>query len=397
MTHANLITKRNQFLNLCRRIRDAGLVAFDTEFVSEHTYRPELGLLQFGLRDQCETVDPYKVGDLTPWWEMMADRETTVVVHGGQAEIRFCLTLHGLRPHKLIDVQLAEGFCSGSYPVSYSSLVRNVLGKRLKGGETRTDWRKRPLSQKQLEYALEDVRYLLRVWDEQRKQLEERGRLEWVAEEFERMVTDIENDLNRDVWPRLPGIAPLAPRELAVVRELAQWREQEADRTNRPPRRILRDDLLVELGRRQPRSKKDLLRTRDMNRPAYRKHAEQFLQCIDNALALPESECPEPPRKKSGRPRIDDRTLSQFLGLVLGHRCAELNLSKQIVATAEVLKQFVRWHINGRQGRPPRLADGWRAAVCGDLLTDILEGRLSVRVGDPTSRQPLLFEHVTGR
>lgn len=389
-----LLTARNEFLRLCRQMRQAGIVAFDTEFVSEHTYRPELCLLQFATSEFCIAVDPFRVGPLDAWWEIMADDETTVVVHGGQAEIRFCLTEFGRRPRRLIDVQLAEGFCSGSYPVSYSSLVRSVLGQRVPKGESRTDWRRRPLSQRQLRYALEDVQHLLPVWEKQQQLLQQRHRLEWVWEETERLITRLENELSRAVWTKLPGLSQLSPRELAVVRELAQWREHEAARSNRPARRVLRDDLLVELAVRQPRNKTELFRTRDMNRPAYRKIADELLKCIETARNLPESECPERPRRKGGRSRLDDRVLGQFLGLVLAHRSAEENISRQIVATAEELRDFVRWHVGGRQEKPPRLATGWRAEICGQLLTDLLDGRLSVRVGDPHSDHPLLFEPV---
>ena len=392
----SLITGKRQFLDLCRHIEDAGCVAFDTEFVSEHTYRPDLGLMQFATDERAVAVDPYEIDDLAPWWRIMADDNTTVLVHGGQAEVRFCLTLFGERPRKLIDVQLAEGFCSGSYPVSYTSLVRTVLGERISGGETRTDWRRRPLSEKQLKYAIEDVRLLPRIWDTQRKMLKKAGRMKWLNEETDRYIDDLEAGLEKDVLAKLPGVNQLSRRELAVARELGKWREREATNTNKPPRRLLRDDLLVELAKRQPKTVKDLLRTRDMNRSNYKRSADEFLECIQRGLDLPEEELPAKRRSRSKDRRIDEKALTQILGMVLGHRCEELQLSKQIVATSDVLKSFIHWHIGGRKGEQPMLATGWRAEVCGDLMTDILEGRLSVRVGNPKSAHPLKFEPVDG-
>lgn len=388
---SSLISDRKDFLRLCREIHKAGSVAFDTEFVSEHTYRPDLGLLQFAAAGRLVAVDPYEVGDLAPWWEIMADDETTVITHGGQAEIRFCLTLFSRRPQKLVDVQLAEAFCSGSYPISYSALVRSVLGQRVHGGETRTDWRKRPLSDRQLEYALEDVGHLSPIWERQRKKLVARQREGWFAQEVERLIDDIESDLKGEPWKKLSGTSQLNRRELAVLRELAAWRERSAVQTNRPPRRIIRDDLLVEMARRQPASMKDLMRTRDMNRPAYRKLGKDLLECIRKGRQVPDADCPQQPRKQRGK-RVDDRALAQFLGMVLANRCAELDLSKQIVATSDSLKRFIRWHNSGRRGNPPALATGWRAEVCGDLLTDILEGKISIHVEDPSRDSPLAFE-----
>ncbi|MFQ5731563.1 MAG: ribonuclease D [Planctomycetaceae bacterium] len=390
-----LLSDPHDFADLCGHIRETGLVAFDTEFVSEHTYQPDLGLLQFATPDRCVAVDPYRVGDLAPWWEIMADDTTDVVAHGCQAEIRFCLTLFGRRPRRLLDVQLAEGFRSTSYPLAYRSLVVRVLGKRIHSGETRTDWRKRPLSDRQLEYALEDVRYLPSIWNRQLTSLRTRSRLEWFEAEMERLIDDIERDLRGDTWVKLPGVQKFSRRELAVVRELADWRREEAERRNRPLRQILRDDLVVELAKRQPRSMKDLMRTRDMNRPSYKRSATEFLECIERGVGVPDEECPVSPPTLS-RNRMDDQALGQLLGMALTDRCAELKLAKQIVGTSADLKEFVGWHLAGRAGGPPKLADGWRADVSGELLKDLLEGRISVRVGDPESSNPLVFERLEG-
>ena len=386
-----LISCPDEFAELCEHIRDSGLVAFDTEFVSEHTYQPELGLLQFATPDRAVAVDPYEVGDLAPWWGIMADDATDVVAHGSQAEIRFCLTLHGKRPRRLLDVQLAEGFRSTSYPLAYRSLVSRVIGKRIRSGETRTDWRKRPLSDRQLQYALEDVHYPLPIWKRQRDSLEKRSRFEWFADEMERMIDDIEQDLNGDTWRKLPGIQNFNRRELAVLRELANFRREEAERRNRPVRQILRDDLVAELAKRQPRTMKDLMRTRDMNRPSYKRSAGDFIKCIERGIEIPNDECPEKPQAPVNN-RTDDQALGQFLGMALTDRCAELKLARQIVGTTADVKDYLRWHLAGRAWDAPKLAVGWRAEVSGALLGDLLEGRISVRVGDPGSANPLVFE-----
>ena len=154
---SNLISYHEDFLELCEHIRDSGIVAFDTEFISENTYRPALGLLQFATEERSVAVAPLSVGDLMPWWEIMADDSTSVVVHGGQAEIRFCLHQLGRPPKKLYDIQIAEGLRGRSYPLSYSAIVQRVLNRRVDGSQTRTDWLRRPLSTDQLKYALEDV------------------------------------------------------------------------------------------------------------------------------------------------------------------------------------------------------------------------------------------------
>jgi len=403
-----LISDSQQFLELCRHIRETGFVAFDTEFVSEHTYRPELGLLQFATDGRSVAVDPYAIDDLSPWWEIMADDETTVVSHGGQAEIRFCLTESGSPPGRFIDVQLAEGFRSTSYPLAYRSLVSRVIGAKARGSETRTDWRKRPLSERQLEYAIEDVRHLPKVWKRQEASLRKLGRLDWFLDEMRAMIADIAAESTRESWRKL-SLPHLSPRELAVLRELADWRQAEAERRNRPLRQILRDDLLVELAKRQPHNLHELNRTRDMTRPSYQRSAKEFLKCIERGLAVPDAECPQPSDARDHDRRIDDKAIGQLLGMALTNRCAQLDLSKQIVATSADLRDFIQWHldgragcvrggepIQGRRGETPAICTGWRAEVCGHLLTDLLEGRLSVRVGNPASKHPLVFETVSG-
>lgn len=389
---SSLITEQSEFENLCDHVREKGIVAFDTEFISEYRWKPELCLLQFATVDKSVAVDPFAVVDLTSWWRIMEDPAVTVIVHGGQAEVRFCLTLGGGRPRNLIDVQVAEGLRSRSYPLGYTALLQRVLSVRVHGKETRSDWRRRPLSPQQIEYALEDVEHLPSVWDAQSSQLGAQDRLWWAQAEFERMIDDVQADLAREPWRKLPGVHRLRPKELAVVRELANWRELEASRRDRPSRRILRDDLLVELARRQPKTTTDVLATRDMNRPEYRRVASELIECIRAGLDVSDNNMPQAPESQAGDQTSDEHVLGQFLSLALTNRCFELNVAKQLVATSSDLRNLVRWHVYGeRRGTPPRLAEGWRAVVCGDLLTDVLDGRISVRVADPESDHPLVF------
>lgn len=126
---SSLIVSQSEFNDLCAHIREAGEVAFDTEFVSEFTYRPELCLLQFATRERCVAVDPYQIEDLTAWWDIMLDPAVTVVIHGGREEVRFCVTNTLQAPTGIIDVQIAEGLHSPSFPLGYTALVQRVMGK----------------------------------------------------------------------------------------------------------------------------------------------------------------------------------------------------------------------------------------------------------------------------
>lgn len=392
MEHS-LIVDQQDFEVLCERLHQAGTVAFDTEFVSENTYRPELCLLQFAYGSQCVAVDPFEVGDLSSWWELMADEETEVLVHAGREEVRFCVTHSGKRPRRLIDVQVAQGLVSRSYPLAYASLVSRVLGEDVRGTQTRTDWRRRPLSAKQIHYALDDVRYIEPVWDAQRAALEERGRVDWAYAEFDRMIDEVARERDGEPWRKLSGLKKLNRRELALVRALYEWREREAERCDRPPRRVLRDDLLLDLARRKPRTPRDVLATRDMNRRHLKNAAESIAECIVEALELPDDQLPTTGKRSGANKKLDEELLGRILGIALANRCAELDIATSLVGTNPDLRHLVRWHTYGeKRGEPPRLTLGWRAEVCGELLTKMLDGRIALRVADPSSDHPLVFE-----
>ena len=387
----SLITDQTSFQSLCERIQAAGIVAFDTEFVSESYYRPRLCLMQFAIPGEMVGVDPLAVDDLRAWWEIMCDDVTTVVVHGGREEIRFCQFATNDRPRKLVDVQVAEGLRSRGFPISYTNLVSRVLNRSIQHGkETRTDWQHRPLTSQQLNYALEDVRYLLDVWETQKSSLKQDGRLGWAEAEFEELILGVLAEEDRAGWTRLPGYTRLSRREMGVARELYRWRMFEAEKINRPQRRILRDDLVVELARRQPKTVRELNMTRDMNRRDYQQHAERIVEVIKEAVEIPQDDLPEKPRRNSHP--AQDEVLSRILGLALANRCQELGLSMSLVATGADLKDFVRWHVfDQRSGDLPRLMSGWRADVCGQVLADVLDGRVTLRVGNPKSEYPLEF------
>ena len=374
---STVISNHEDFVELCDHIRSAGVVAFDTEFISESTYRPELGLLQFATDDRSVAVDPLAVGDLSAWWEIMADEETAIIVHGGQAEIRFCLHLIGRPPQNLYDIQIAEGFRGRSYPLSYSAIVQRVLSRQVDGSQTRTDWLRRPLSADQLRYALEDVDHVLEIWRKQVTWLETKGRLEWATSEMQRMIDDIVTDENTSPWKKLSGTHKLSRRDLAVVQHLADWREQEAAFRNRPVRRILRDDLLIDLARRKPRTVQQALATRDMNRPEYKRRLEDVVATISTALEIADEDLPEKLRNRRQEASSDEQVISKLLALSLSNRCAELDISQTLVANNKDLTELVRYHrFKENSNGTPRILDGWRGEVCGKLMIDVMDGKV---------------------
>ncbi len=389
--NAAIISYQEDFLELCDHIRKCGIVSFDSEFISDLGYRPQLGLLQFATPERSVAVDPLEMSSLSSWWDIMADDSTTVIVHGGQAEIRFCIQHSGRVPRKLVDIQIAEGFRGRSYPLSYNAIVERVLGKVITNSQTRTDWLRRPLSPEQIEYALEDVSYVSQVWERQSRWLESKGRLPWAISEFERMCQDILEDEQIEPWERLSGVHKLPRRELAVAQRLAKWREEEAAFRNRPARRVLRDDLLIELARRRPKTVQQALATRDLNRPEYRKRLDDIVAIIDEASQIPDDQLPRRLRSRD-EASSDDQVISRLLALALGNVCAELDIAQTLVGTNKDLAELVKHVRSGESSEMPRLLSGWRGEICGDLMKKVLEGRVRFRVSPPNSATPLIFE-----
>src|SRR3954452_8123992 len=262
-----LIATPSGLAELVDHLRASGRFAFDTEFVSEETFEPVLCLIQVATRDRLAVVDPLAIRDLSPFCDVVIDPAVEVVMHAASEDLRICRFQTGKVPARVFDVQIAAGLVGFGYPLSLVNLIGQALRITVMGGETRTDWRRRPLSSPQLRYALDDVRHLLDLADSLSGLLADRGRTAWAEGEFAHFVDTIQNRVEEERWRRLPGLHQLSRRGLEIARRLAEWRHEEARRTNRPLRQVLRDDLLVAIAKRQPSSRRDLEALRDFNRP----------------------------------------------------------------------------------------------------------------------------------
>lgn len=391
MKHEN-VTSERQLIDYCQTISGAGVIAFDTEFVSEDSYRPDLCLVQVASAGKLAVIDPKAVENVDPFWELLAAEGHETIVHAGREEFRFCQHAVGKRPHRLFDVQLASALMGLEYPAAYGTLISKLLGKRLGKGETRTDWRRRPLTPIQLEYALQDVLYLEPLRDLIYERLDKLGRLSWLADETAAWQKQLEEFEASERWNRVSGISGMSARSLAIVREIWRWREQEAQRRDRPPKRILRDDLLVELAKRQTADPKRIRAVRGMERGDLQRHLPDLARCVERAMDLPDERLPRFPRSETG-PQFG--LLGQFLATALGSICRSASVAPSLVGTAQDVRDLIAYRLDindGEGGEPPILATGWRAEVVGNLIDDLLHGKLSIRITDPLSDHPLAFE-----
>jgi ribonuclease D len=385
-----------QLAALCARLAGADCIGIDTEFVSEDTFRPELCLIQLATRDELAVIDPYRVGDLTSFWRALAQGSHTTIVHAAREEVSFAFSACGEPLANVFDTQLAAGFCSAEYPSSYGSVVTRFLNARPAKGEQRTDWRRRPLSAEQIDYALEDVRYLLPLHETIHARLKRLERLDWLAEETERWLADLRDARERPRWRRVSGLGNLSPRNLAIVRELWMWRRAEAERRDIPVRRVLRDDLIVELAKRKSDNIERIRAVRGMHRGMRREMLEELASCVRRGLAAPLDDI-ERPSHEAMPSQLN--LLGQFLSPALSSICRSANVATSLAGTATDVRELIAYRLgfgSSSAEEPPLLATGWRAELVGHLIEDLLAGKKSIRIEDPLSEHPLAFDPVGG-
>jgi len=388
-----LVTSESQLEALVRRLAAHPHLAFDTEFVSEHTYRSQLCLVQVAAPDTLAAIDTLKVRELEPFWRLLTEPGRTTIVHAGREEMGFILHAIKARPSSLFDVQVAAGLVDHDYPAGYASIVRRFLNLPTNKGETRTDWRQRPLTPAQLDYALDDVRHLERLWRKLEGKLAAAGRTPWMQEEMGSWQDEVEESFVRKRWRRVSGLNGLSRRELAIARELWHWRDGVAESRDMPPKRVLRDDLLVELCKRKSADERQISAIRGMQRSDLRHILRGLSAAIERGLTIPDEECPGGERHRAPPPQL--AMLGQFMATAVAGVCRQMHLAPALVGTSSDMRDLLAYklgYFEADEDRAPLLASGWRAEVVGTLVDDLLAGRASLRIGDVRSHDPLVID-----
>jgi len=385
-----MIVRQDDFVRYCDHLRKCESIAFDTEFVSEDCYRPDLCLIQVATAGGMALIDPKALDSVDLFWEVLTDGDHETVVHAGREELRFCLFATGRLPKRLFDVQIAAGFVGLEYPAAYRTLVHRLAHRDLAKEETRTNWRHRPLTDSQIAYALTDVEHLIPIRETLRKRLGKLGREAWAAQETDEWAQSVRAAELHEPWRRVGGSATLSSKGLAIVREVWQWREETARRRDCPARRVLRDDLIIELAKRATPNLAKIRSLRGLERGDLKRHLEEIATRIQNVLAADKSTWPEPHRSTSAGPPLN--LLIQFLQTALGCLCRDRKIAPGIVATSQDLRDFVA-HRLGLGDRADAsqisLLQGWRRELVVEPLDRLLAGEWSIGVENPVADQPL--------
>jgi ribonuclease D len=383
------VTTPEQLEKLADQLRQEPWFAFDTEFVGGPNYSPRLCLIQIFTRNMEVLVDAQTVSNLSPFWEVVCEASPEKIVHGGRVEAEFCFQAVGKLPAGWFDVQLAAGFVAEEYPAGYAKLVEKFLGVTLGKAETRTDWRRRPLSPEQIEYALADVRYLPALREKLESALAHHGRWGWFQEETQRQLTEIKERLTESCWWKIAGARNLDRRRLAILRSLWTWRDQLARAQNRSPRSILRDDLLLELARRATADPKQIAAVHGFEQPRLQRMIPSLSLCIKGALTLPEDKWPLPIPAPPVVPQA--KVLCQILFAILIQLCHEKQIAVGLVGSPNDIRDWLAYRLYQTLPTPPKLASGWRAEFVGTVFEEALAGRISLRIGNPLEEFPLIL------
>lgn len=359
-------------------------IGFDTEFVGEETFHPELCVVQVATPYRLFLIDAMKLRNLQGFWELLAEPSRTVIAHASRAEIRICQQASGKPPGTLVDVQLAAGLLGYGYPLGYGPLLQQVLGVSLTKGATLTDWRRRPLSASQIRYAFDDVRHLLPLWERMSNQLRERRRLSWADEEFETLKRrSLQEATEAERWRKLRGVGALDRRRLALVAEVYAWRAQRAEEVNRPARTVLRDDLVVEVAKRDPASKEELSLVRGLARG----ELNGVWEALERGRAVRAEDRPTSAERENDSPQIT--LMTNLLTAVLADWGTRHAVTPSLIATMPELRALVRTAAGRGSDAESSLTQGWRAVAVLPDLQAVLDGRRLIRIADPRSATPL--------
>lgn len=383
-----LIATPEELAACCAYLASCAQIGFDTEFVGEDTYHPRLCLVQVATPERLLLIDPLSTGPLDAFWKLIVDPARLVVVHAGREEVRLCCLWAGQPPGNLCDVQIAAGLIGMTYPLGHGALVNQLLRVQLSKGETLTEWRERPLTAEQIKYAYDDVRYLLPLWQKIHQRLRHLGREDWAREEFARLqVNAVASPEATEKFRKLRGLGALDRRRLAIVRELYLWREEKAALNNRPPRTLVRDDLLVEIARRNPTRERDLQVVRGLSH----RDLGAIVETVARARALPLEQCPTATEREQDPPQVG--LIAHILSAVLADWCGRNQLAPNLAASSHDIKLLVRARLQ-KQPLPEEslLTRGWRAEHVLPELLAVLDGKRSLRIANVASATPFRFE-----
>lgn len=372
-----LISDTASLAAFCERLKGAPFITVDTEFMREKTYWPQLCLVQVAGPEEAWAIDPLAPGiDLAPLFALMADETVLKVFHAARQDVEIFLHLTGQVPKPLFDTQVAAMVCGFGDAVSYETLATQLARARIDKSLRFTDWAARPLTEKQLHYALSDVTHLRVAYEKLKRRLDRDGRGVWLAEEMALLADPktylVEPD---EAWRRLKPRSS-SGRFLMVLKELAAWREREAQERDLPRQRIIRDESLMEIAAHAPTTTDELSRTRGLSKGAAEgRHGQMILDAINRALAAPEIAWPTPPERhdtpRGLGPVVD------LLKVLLKLKADQHDVAQRLIASSADIDHIAA----DDEAKVPAL-QGWRRTLFGEDALRLKHGDVALALAE---------------
>lgn len=370
-----ILTNSKELKALCARLAKADYLTVDTEFIRETTYWPRLCLIQVAGPDEATCIDPLAEGiDLEPFWELMADKKVLKVFHAARQDLEMFYHQTGKLPVPLFDTQVAAMVCGFGDSVGYDTLIQKLTGTHIDKSSRFTDWARRPLTEKQLEYALADVTHLRTAYEKLQKKIEQTDRASWIDEEMAILNNPkIYKVVPDEAWLRFkPRVTK--PKFLSILKEVASWREKEAQSRDIPRGRVLRDEAVEEIAAHPPASAEDLSRIRGIPKNwSESKMAGGLLKAVTKGLETAPEDAPKlAPKVDYG---FSPPALVEMLKVLLRHVCDEEHVAPKLVASAADLEV-----IAASDKAEVMALTGWRREIFGEKALALKHGKLGLTV-----------------
>ncbi|MDX8387061.1 MAG: ribonuclease D [Ghiorsea sp.] len=383
------ITTPEALLTACQTLKQAKVLCVDTEFHREKTYYAQFALLQVGCNEGCFVIDPVQIKDLKPVWDVILDPNILKVFHAGRQDLEIILEHAGGLPLPMFDTQVAAALLGYGQQVGFGNLVQRIVKKELAKGESFSDWLKRPLTDQQLKYAADDVIYLMPIYQGLKEELQARKRFAWLDEEQTTLTSLSTYQIDKqEVFWRVKGVNKLKPKHLAVLREFGAWREEQAQKKDIPRRRLVSDDALLELAKRDNLNRDIMGRMRGLTQGTISRFGDTWLKLWEKGMACAEEERPKLSARKHNTPGTDMRL--ELLDTLVRLKAEESSISATILTNKSDLAALASWG-NKPQNETPDLPclQGWRYELVGEDLLRLLRGEICLHI-NPNTGLPVI-------
>jgi ribonuclease D len=359
----------------CNSIQDCQYCALDTEFIREKTYYPLLALIQLATENAQACIDPLEIKDFSPLVNLFNKSSMLKILHSPSQDLELFHYNFNALPSPIFDTQIAAAVLGFANQIGYADLVARVCGVQLEKKYTRADWSRRPLSEGELDYAMDDVRYLIEIQQKLTEQLKQKDRLSWVEADFTRMIDPQNYQVDMTgLWKRLKGVQKLKGIALNHADQLCRWREKRAMEKDRPRRWIIKDEDIVDIARFKPKTVKDLNQIGNLSADYIKKIGSEILQVLTQSDQMDAADYP----RHSDFVRLDNEQQAQADCLMA--MCRVLTGENEIAITSVVSKKDIDELVVGQ--RNGKILQGWRNQMLGQHLVRFLEGELSLTCKD---------------